>query len=118
MIYFPNEMTDLEKTVTFLLLKSPFITFVFLICYYLIKMDQRGRKVLKDRERESLQKKDANLEKTDSIIIRRTNSPKPPQSPNKEDVFDKLKKLNELKILGIISEDEYETQRKKFLDQM
>ena len=118
MIYFPDEMTVLEKTVTFLLLKSPIIIFIFLICYYLIKMDQRGRKVLKDREHEVMQKKDANLEKTDSTIIRRTNSPKPEQSPKKEDVFDKLKKLNELKNLGIISEDEYETQRKKFLDQM
>ena len=75
MIYFPDEMTVLEKTVTFLLLKSPIIIFIFLICYYLIKMDQRGRKVLKDREREVMQKKDANLEKTDSTIIRRTNSP-------------------------------------------
>jgi hypothetical protein len=77
-----------------------------------------GHRSNNSTKKDILMKKDANLEKTDSIIIRRTNSPKPTQSPNKEDVFDKLKKLNELKNLGIISEDEYETQRKKYLDQM
>lgn len=49
-------------------------------------------------------------------LIDESNSPK--QSAPKEDVFEKLKKISELKNLGIISDEEYETQRKKFLDEM
>jgi hypothetical protein len=49
-------------------------------------------------------------------LINENNSPK--QSVPKEDVFEKLKKLSELKNLGIISDEEYETQRKKFLAEM
>ena len=44
------------------------------------------------------------------------NSPK--QTATKKDAFEKLKKLSELKNLGIISDEEYETQRKKFLAEM
>jgi hypothetical protein len=48
-----------------------------------------------------------------NALIDESNSPK--QTAPKEDVFEKLKKLSELKNLGIISDEEYETQRKKFL---
>lgn len=51
-----------------------------------------------------------------NALIDENNSPK--QSVPKEDVFEKLKKLSELKNLGIISDEEYETQRKKFLSEM
>jgi hypothetical protein len=51
-----------------------------------------------------------------NALIDESNSPK--QTAPKEDVFEKLKKLSELKNLGIISDEEYETQRKKFLAEM
>ena len=51
-----------------------------------------------------------------NALIDESNSPK--QTAPKEDVFEKLKKLGELKNLGIISDEEYETQRKKFLAEM
>lgn len=51
-----------------------------------------------------------------NVLISENNSPK--QTASKEDAFEKLKKLSELKNLGIISDEEYETQRKKFLSEM
>jgi hypothetical protein len=55
------------------------------------------------------------IEKLNALI---DESNKPKQTAPKEDVFEKLKKLSELKNLGIISDEEYETQRKKFLAEM
>jgi hypothetical protein len=55
------------------------------------------------------------LKKLNNLI---DENKKPNQTAPKEDVFEKLKKLNELKNLGIISGEEFETQRKKFLDEM
>ena len=51
-----------------------------------------------------------------NALIAENNSPK--QTASKEDAFEKLKKLSELKNLGIISDEEYETQRKKFLGEL
>ena len=51
-----------------------------------------------------------------NALIDESNSPK--QTAPKEDVFEKLKKLSELKNLGIISDEEYETKRMKFLAEM
>ncbi len=51
-----------------------------------------------------------------NALIDESNSPK--QTAPKEDVFEKLKKLSELKNMGVISDEEYETQRKKFLAEM
>lgn len=51
-----------------------------------------------------------------NALIDESNSPK--QTAPKEDVFEKLKKLSELKNQRIISDEEYETQRKKFLSEM
>ena len=48
--------------------------------------------------------------------IEESNSSKQPEP--KEDSFEKLKKLSELKNLGIISDEEYEIQRKKFLSDL
>lgn len=51
-----------------------------------------------------------------NTLIDESNSPK--QTAPKEDAFEKLKKLSELKNLGIISDEEFEIQRKKFLGEM
>ena len=98
-------MTKIELIFTHLLLDFYYYLIIFIIVYFIYKMDQRGRKAIRESNQKKL-----------NLLIDDKNSPK--QTAPKEDVFEKLKKLSELKNLGIISDEEYETQRKKFLNEM
>ena len=98
-------MTKIELIFTHLLLDFYYYLIIFIIVYFIYKMDQRGRKAIRESNQKKL-----------NLLIDDKNSPK--QTATKKDAFEKLKKLSELKNLGIISDEEYETQRKKFLNEM
>ena len=98
-------MTNFEKLFSLILSDFFYYVAIFLVVYYIYKMDQRGRKAIRESNQKKL-----------NLLIDDKNSPK--QTATKKDAFEKLKKLSELKNLGIISDEEYETQRKKFLNEM
>ena len=98
-------MTKIELIFTHLLLNFYYYLIIFIIVYFIYKMDQRGRKAIRESNQKKL-----------NLLIDDKNSPK--QTATKKDAFEKLKNLGELKNLGIISDEEYETQRKKFLNEM
>lgn len=51
-------MTDLETKVTFFLTRIHLFTFIFLFYYFILKADQKGRRVLKERKLEAMRKKE------------------------------------------------------------
>ena len=55
------------------------------------------------------------LKKLNNLIDESKN---PKQIAQNDDAFEKLKKLSELKNMGIISDEEFEIQRKKFLGEL
>jgi len=55
------------------------------------------------------------LKKLNNLIGESKN---PKQIAQNDDAFEKLKKLSELKNMGIISDEEFEIQRKKFLGEL